>query len=348
MLALVRRIMAVIMALVLNMFLGCSYATENENISSKREETSVVQHDSNIQNEVEKAETTPAITTKATTKATTTTTRTTTRATTTTKATTTTSTTTTTKVTTTTTTAAPITTTVVTTTTAAPVTTTVTAATPAVRVPAGLPASYEITGVQGIYQLPDLPTGCEATALTVLLNYWGFDVSAWEMAMTHMPRMDFYWSNGVKYGPDYRYVFPGNPSLNSGYGTYTPCMLTTLENYFATVPEQASKFEVKNLDGYVLEQLFTEVTYNRPVWVIVSQDLRNPYTGGSWTTPEGYRVTWQSCHHAMVIIGFDYNRGVVKVADPLCPQGIREWDMLQFQSVYNQKGFNALELVPIK
>lgn len=40
-----------------------------------------------------------------------------------------------------------------------------------------------------IMQMPELPTGCEITALTMVLNYYGFDVDKVTLATEYLPTM---------------------------------------------------------------------------------------------------------------------------------------------------------------
>lgn len=77
-----------------------------------------------------------------------------------------------------------------------------------------LPAEFEI-----IRRMPELPTGCEITALTMMLNYYGYSVDKMTMASEYLPVIpaEFYeGADGRVYGPDMDNFFVGDPSA-SGY-----------------------------------------------------------------------------------------------------------------------------------
>ena len=50
-----------------------------------------------------------------------------------------------------------------------------------------LPKSYIIQGFPIINQMPELPTGCEITAMTMALNYYGYQADKVEMATQYLP-----------------------------------------------------------------------------------------------------------------------------------------------------------------
>ncbi|MBR3534203.1 MAG: C39 family peptidase [Oscillospiraceae bacterium] len=236
-----------------------------------------------------------------------------------------------------TTTAAPVTTTV-TTTTAAPVTTTVTTTTPAPVTT--LPEKKIISSVKSMLQSPELPTGCEATGLTIAVRWYGYDVSKNDIAMKYMPRQDFYYSGGKLIGADFITTFAGDPSRNDmSYGCYIPCMVKTVNNYFQAV---GSSYRGKDISGKELEDLFPYLANNTPVVLISTPELVNPRTGDSWYTTDGRYVTWQRGHHCTVLIGYDKTRSKVYCADPMMLKGVVEWDIAQFKNIYNQKGKHAM------
>lgn len=83
-----------------------------------------------------------------------------------------------------------------------------------------IPAEKYQINVTNILQNPSLPTGCEITSLTMVLNYYKYSVSKETMADNYLPySVDFgFLENGQKYGPDFRTTFAGNP--RSAYGLW--------------------------------------------------------------------------------------------------------------------------------
>ena len=89
----------------------------------------------------------------------------------------------------------------------------------------------KLLNVSNIMQYPELPTGCESVALTILLNHLGYKADKLTIARDYLPKLDFYWYNGVLYGADFRTTFAGNPESEYAYGCYAQCITTTANNY---------------------------------------------------------------------------------------------------------------------
>lgn len=230
-----------------------------------------------------------------------------------------------------------VTTTTVTTTEAPPVTTVITTTPAPVTT---IPDRKIISSVKSFVQGPELPTGCEATGLTIAVRWYGYDVGKVEMAMTHMPRQDFRYSGSRLIGADFMTTFAGDPSREEmSYGCYIPCMVKTVNNYFSSV---GSSYRGRDISGKELEELFPYVAQNIPVILISTPELVTPRTGDSWYTNDGRYVTWQRGHHCMVLIGYDKKNGRVYCADPMMRAGIVSWNIAEFRNIYNLKGKNAM------
>lgn len=190
-----------------------------------------------------------------------------------------------------------------------------------------------------VLQNPELPTGCEATSLTMLLSHKGFDVSKGRIADL-MPKMDFYSSGGVYYGADFITTFPGNPRSGSGYGCYAPCMVTTAERYFESIGN--SEYYLRELTGSEFDELYNYVAAGNPVMVWATMSMIEPRYTSSWTTPSGKRVTWLGNEHCLVLTGYDTARGIVYVNDPL--KGKVTYGTSVFSHRYDQMGRYAAVL----
>ena len=202
-----------------------------------------------------------------------------------------------------------------------------------------LPRSYKISGVTPIVQR-GLPTGCEATGLTIALRWYGFNVSKEDMALKYMPRQDFTYQNGRKIGPDFIYTFAGDPARKSNsYGCYIPCMRQTIANYFSDI--SCTEYTTADISGTSLDNLFYYVADNTPVILISTNNLITPATGDSWYTPDGRYVTWQRGHHCMILTGYDYSKNVVYVSESAYSYE-RTYNMDAFRNIYNLKGKNAM------
>lgn len=117
-----------------------------------------------------------------------------------------------------------------------------------------------------INQRPELPTGCEITAVTMMLQYKGVRVDKVTLAKK-MPRHS---SN-----PNLGYV--GNPFTRSGWTIYPPALMGLVKNYAGSA---------QNLTGASNGTIEKQLVNNKPVVVLVSR-------------MHGFSV------HALVLTGFD-------------------------------------------
>lgn len=184
---------------------------------------------------------------------------------------------------------------------------------------------------------PALPTGCEATALAIALNYDGFNVTKNELASKYLPKMVF--ANNL--GADCDYLFPGDPTTGYGYGCYAPAIKATADAYFTDI-KNASWAE--NISGSSFEQLLAHVRSGRPVVFNGTMGMIAPGTGGSWKTPDGKTITWKNNEHCLVLTGYDLDKNIVYVADPL--KGNTSYSLSTVKQRYEQMGKSAVIIHP--
>ena len=117
-----------------------------------------------------------------------------------------------------------------------------------------------------IPQLPELPTGCEITAVTMMLSYKGANVNKIKLA-NEMPRHGW--------NPNLGYV--GNPLLKTGWTIYPPALMNLVKKYAGSA---------QNLTGVSNKRLEQQIRNNKPVVVWAS-------------VMHGFTV------HAITLTGFD-------------------------------------------
>lgn len=145
-----------------------------------------------------------------------------------------------------------------------------------------------------ISQLPELPTGCEITAVTMMLQYAGAKVDKLQLA-NEMPRSD-----------DPNQGFVGDPYSEFGYGLYVypRGLLATVQRHIGTAVD---------LTGISLTQLKAQITRGHPVvaWVtnidgfashaltVTGFDAANVYFNDPWTgqathlSNAAFNIAWQ-------------------------------------------------------
>ncbi|MCD8326933.1 MAG: C39 family peptidase [Lachnospiraceae bacterium] len=199
--------------------------------------------------------------------------------------------------------------------------------------PVETPSEYQIEDFEIIYQNPELPTGCEISALTMALCYYGFDADKITMASEYLPTaaaVFYYGSDGLKYGPDLNEFFVGDP-FSSGYICGTAAIVTAADAYLA---DAGSDMTARDLTGFPTDVLYSLVSQDIPVVVWVTIDMTTRYTPEGWYTEEGEWVEWSSNDHGAVLIG--YTEDTVTIADPI--SGLVEYDRDAFESVFASRG----------
>ncbi len=149
-----------------------------------------------------------------------------------------------------------------------------------------------IKGVEIINQHPELPTGCEATALTMLLHFHGVEITKEEVALD-MPKS----AEPEYYGDNPNQTFIGNPFSNDGYGVYSPVILDMIEWY---LPGQRV-----DLSGGSFEVIYDSIDKGEPVIIWATIKMIPPEPGNAWMLPSGKIFGWTKHEHALVVVGYD-------------------------------------------
>ena len=192
--------------------------------------------------------------------------------------------------------------------------------------------SYMISNVKTINQYSiGFPTGCESTALTILLNYYGVNVSVADV-VNLLPKGDLPHSeNGIIYGGNPYLEFIGHPTDPYSYGVYD-LPIEDVANHF--------KPGIINGTGMSLNQVLELVRQGRPVIVWNTMNLAVPYINQTWIyKPTGETIKWLTSLHALVVIG--YTEGEVIVSDSLNGK-VRYFNKSTFEGRYNAFGKRAL------
>lgn len=164
-----------------------------------------------------------------------------------------------------------------------------------------------IESVPVINQHPELPTGCEVTALTMLLRYHGVNVTKEQLAREVVKVPVPYSSNGKLYGGDPNKGFIGDPFSKRGFGVFKDALLPIVEKY---LPGRA-----EDLSGGDFSQVYKALDEGKPVMIwstigMLNVDARRSY----WTTLEGKTIEWKTPEHAVVVVGYD--KDYIYINDP--------------------------------
>jgi len=190
--------------------------------------------------------------------------------------------------------------------------------------------------VEMIMQNPELPTGCEITSLTMLLNYIGFDADKLDLSDNYLPKGEYRAS-------DYNEVFVGNPRSTFAYGCFSKAIVNAAEKYLEKYDKE-DEFDVINITGCSPKSLYAAVEQGDPVVVWTSIDMKDVKAGRSWVVKEtGKTVTWPANEHCLLLVGYNTDKNLVYVNDPL--KEVTAYDMQLFEKSFYQLDQNAVIIV---
>lgn len=186
-----------------------------------------------------------------------------------------------------------------------------------------LPSSYCIT-IDCVLQNPELPTGCEITALTTVLNYLGYDVTKTEMARNYLVK-DYLGRVG------FDKAFIGSPESDGGYGCFAPVIVKAGQTF---LNEHGMEYSAWNMSGKEFDELFEYVSNDIPVIVWASMGLMDVYKKPAYIDAEGNQIYWYDNEHCMVLCGYNLDKQTVTVCDPL--SGTVDYDLDRFRYIFDQ------------
>jgi len=180
--------------------------------------------------------------------------------------------------------------------------------------------SYQIEGVPSLLQYDlGLPTGCEGVSLTMCLLYNGYNVSAWDVCETYMPR-DYNCT-------DPNVAFIGDPADGRCYGCNAPVIVQTALNIGASPV---------NLTGN-LDAVYNEIINGHPV-VIWGTDKWQPSWWHTCTMNGVDYFDWHGPFHCMCLTGFTDT--TVTINDPY--YGVTTVDKTLFETRWWEMGGMAV------
>lgn len=195
----------------------------------------------------------------------------------------------------------------------------------------------KIQGVTAIKQYPELPTGCEATTIAMMLNWAGIDIRKEDVAKALPKEPIPTYQNGEYIGGNPNVGFLGDPFSENGYGVLHEPVLHLLNQY---LPEKAM-----NLTGTSFEKILSTVDLGIPVMVWVTRNLKEPILSDTWRDPRGNNIRWFTPQHTMLLTGYSQNEVIAN--DPETGLTTR-YPRNLFQKRWIQMGSQAVAIFPSK
>lgn len=181
--------------------------------------------------------------------------------------------------------------------------------------------------VPSILQNPELPTGCEVTALAEVLQFWGFDVCKTELADEWLPRSE----------SDFVNAFLGDPYSEDGHACMAPCIVQAASSYLSACE---SDLAATDMTGISFSEVLGTVANGTPVIVWVTIGLEEPSEPYLTQEEDGIEYSLFAETHCVAVIGFDAAAQTVLVADPLEGQVSYDIDLIALR--YQQLGSQAV------
>ncbi|HNZ98721.1 C39 family peptidase [Ruminococcus sp.] len=201
-----------------------------------------------------------------------------------------------------------------------------------IKMPEGyeIPKKYAIPDFKTVLQKPELPTGCEVTALCEVLQYLCFDIDKVALSDEFMP-MD---NNGIT---TMKTAYIGDPKSDEGFGCFAPVIVQTADDYFESVNSPCYAVDIT---GSSMNEIYYQVSQGRPVviWSTINQIITTPNL--RWVTNEGEEMWFNDFQHCVAIYGYDLEEKVVHIADPLV--GNVKYEISKFEQTYEVMGKQAV------
>ncbi|MBQ9200134.1 MAG: C39 family peptidase [Lachnospiraceae bacterium] len=184
-----------------------------------------------------------------------------------------------------------------------------------------------------IYQNPEYPAGCEAMALTMLLNYYGYALEKNTIIDNYLIYSDDNYIMGYK----------GRPDVSPGGGCYAPALTNTANRFLI---EHNSSYSAKDITGTPLQELFPYIAKGYPVLVWTTVGLK-PCNKASYIYKYGETdFTWVYNEHCVVLAGYDLTENTITIYDSI--DGIKVCNTDEFEKIYNDMWLMSVVLEPKK
>lgn len=202
--------------------------------------------------------------------------------------------------------------------------------------------SDKLISVPYISQAGEYPTGCEVVSTSMLLKYYGYDISVDEFIDDYLESSFLEEVNGKLYGPNPNEAFVGDPRSVYSYGCYAPVIVNSLNKILR------KEHWVKNTTGSEFSELIENyIDKDIPVLVWTSLNLLPTESGAEWYLREsGEKFQWISNEHCMVLVGYDKDKYYFN--DPYEGNGVVGYDKNLVEKRFKELGDQSVVILNSK
>jgi uncharacterized protein YvpB len=184
------------------------------------------------------------------------------------------------------------------------------------------------------------PTGCESVSATMVLKYYGFDMTVDKFIDNYLNKNNLEKMDGILYGPHPNESFVGNPRNENSFGCFSP----VIENAFERIVDE--KYDVVNETGLSLDLIALKyITRGIPVLIWATIDMNESYPSTGWTVKNtGEKFMWRANEHCLVLVGFDFFNYYFN--DPYNNKGLVKYEKSIVRQRYSELGKQAIIIKP--
>jgi uncharacterized protein YvpB len=194
----------------------------------------------------------------------------------------------------------------------------------------------QVLDVPYVSQKDSYATGCELVSATMVLKYYGYNVSVQDV-VAKTPFEELKQENGKLTGPHPSEVFIGDPTSENGFGCYAPVVAQVMNS---VIQQDGSKRAV-DITGMDFDALLPYIRKGDPVLVWATMNMTPSYAGKSWVLKKtGKKFVWPAREHCLVLVGYDQNQYYFN--DPYESNGLIGYEKELVRLRYDELGRQAV------
>lgn len=188
-----------------------------------------------------------------------------------------------------------------------------------------------------IMQNPELPNGCEITAMASVLQHYGYEANHIYLSDHYLPKAPFYRISGDLYGPHPDVAFSGDPRDPNGWYVYAAPTAKAANDY---IKDNGGSHRAVDITGSSRDEIMAHVLDGKPITIWATRDLSLGNYAYGWYVDGSDREYYNALInlHCMVIYGFDGDD--LLVMDPL--EGNMRYNKTTFFDAYDSLGSRAI------
>lgn len=189
-----------------------------------------------------------------------------------------------------------------------------------------------------INQNINLPNVCEIVAATMLLNYYGFNISSIDLSKGYLLKKEVYVKDGKLYGPNPALYYAGDPtSKTNGWGVFAPAIVKAINNYLLDQEENGLYYNASEL-GHALNIL---AMYQKPVIIWISTNYEPIEKLSVWNSYDGKSsYYYPNKSHTVLLVGEDEDYYYIN--DSLKPTEVQKVVKEKLEAAFDSNGRQAI------